>query len=100
MNRPKIGGQVLKNTKLINIRALAVATLMALSGAVSAQDTKPNTLVIWGDDVGWNNTSAYNRGMMGHQTPNIDRIANQGAMFADWYGQQSYTAGRPAFITG
>jgi arylsulfatase len=61
---------------------------------------KPNFLIIWGDDVGWNNASAYNRGMMGYSTPNIDRVAKEGALFTDWYGQQSCTAGRAAFITG
>jgi arylsulfatase len=65
-----------------------------------AQDQKPNILVIWGDDIGQFNTSAYNRGMMGYTTPNIDRIAAEGALFTDWYGQQSCTAGRAAFITG
>ena len=80
---------------------LALVAALALSAPAFAQDAeKPNILVIWGDDVGWNNTSAYNRGMMGYQTPNIDRIANEGAMFTDWYGQQSCTAGRAAFITG
>ena len=53
-----------------------------------------------GDDIGWFNVSAYNHGMMGYRTPNIDRIAKEGAMFTDWYGQQSCTAGRAAFITG
>jgi arylsulfatase len=61
---------------------------------------KPNILIIWGDDIGQFNISAYNRGMMGYKTPNIDRIANEGALFTDWYGQQSCTAGRAAFITG
>ena len=61
---------------------------------------KPNILVIWGDDIGWFNTSAYNRGMMGYRTPNIDSVANGGMMFTDAYGQQSCTAGRSAFITG
>ena len=61
---------------------------------------KPNILVLWGDDIGQFNISAYNRGMMGFKTPNIDRIANEGALFTDWYGQQSCTAGRAAFITG
>ena len=61
---------------------------------------KPNILIIWGDDIGWFNISAYNHGMMGYRTPNIDRIAKEGAMFTDWYGQQSCTAGRAAFITG
>jgi arylsulfatase len=61
---------------------------------------KPNILIIWGDDIGWFNVSAYNHGVMGYRTPNIDRIAHEGAMFTDWYGQQSCTAGRAAFITG
>jgi len=61
---------------------------------------KPNILIIWGDDIGWFNISAYNHGVMGYRTPNIDRIAKEGAMFTDWYGQQSCTAGRAAFITG
>jgi arylsulfatase len=61
---------------------------------------QPNILIIWGDDIGWFNISAYNHGIMGYKTPNIDRIAKEGAMFTDWYGQQSCTAGRAAFITG
>lgn len=61
---------------------------------------KPNICIIWGDDIGWNNSSAYNRGMMGYNTPNIDRLAKEGGLFTDWYGQQSCTAGRAAFITG
>ena len=61
---------------------------------------KPNILILWGDDIGQFNISAYNRGMMGFKTPNIDRIATEGALFTDWYGQQSCTAGRAAFITG
>jgi arylsulfatase A-like enzyme len=63
-------------------------------------DTRPNILVIIGDDVGYWNISAYNRGMMGYRTPNIDRIAKEGALFTDYYAQQSCTAGRAAFITG
>ena len=61
---------------------------------------KPNILIIWGDDIGWFNVSAYNHGIMGYRTPNIDRVAKEGCMFTDWYGQQSCTAGRAAFITG
>ena len=61
---------------------------------------KPNVLIIWGDDIGYWNVSAYNQGMMGYRTPNIDRIAKEGALFTDWYGQQSCTAGRAALITG
>jgi arylsulfatase len=61
---------------------------------------KPNILVIWGDDIGQSNISAYSKGMMGYRTPNIDRIANEGMLFTDYYGEQSCTAGRAAFIMG
>ena len=61
---------------------------------------KPNILVLWGDDIGWWNISYNSRGQMGYRTPNIDRIGNEGATFTDYYGQQSCTAGRAAFITG
>jgi len=61
---------------------------------------QPNILVLWGDDIGWWNISFNNRGQMGYRTPNIDRIANEGIAFTDYYGQQSCTAGRAAFITG
>ena len=67
--------------------------------SVSAAD-KPNILVIWGDDIGVHNISAYNHGMMGYQTPNIDRLANEGMMFTHAYAQQSCTAGRASFILG
>ena len=78
-----------------------VAFALAVSSAsLFAQAKKPNILVIWGDDIGYWNISAYNQGMMGYKTPNIDRIAKEGALFTDWYGQQSCTAGRSAFITG
>ncbi|MCP3145013.1 arylsulfatase [Pyxidicoccus xibeiensis] len=66
----------------------------------SGPGRKPNILVIWGDDIGLWNVSAYNQGMMGYRTPNIDRIAREGALLTDCYGQQSCTAGRAAFITG
>jgi arylsulfatase len=78
---------------------LTFLTLFLFAAGLEAQD-KPNILVIWGDDIGWANISAYNHGMMGYKTPNIDRIANEGAMFTDWYAQQSCTAGRAAFILG
>ena len=73
---------------------------VAMVASASAQQQKPNILVIMADDIGYWNISAYNRGMMGYRTPNIDRIANEGAIFTDYYGQQSCTAGRAAFITG
>ena len=79
---------------------LALCILAGASDTLFAQQKKPNILVIWGDDIGQFNVSAYNHGMMGYKTPNIDRIAREGAMFTDWYGQQSCTAGRAAFITG
>src|SRR5271154_1669398 len=82
---------------------LASITLLLLSitaASVNAQGKKPNIVVIMGDDVGVWNLSAYHRGMMGGRTPNIDRIANEGALFTDYYAQQSCTAGRGAFITG
>jgi arylsulfatase len=65
-----------------------------------AQEKKPNILIIWGDDIGVHNISAYNRGLMGYRTPNIDRIAREGAIFTDAYGEQSCTAGRAAFMLG
>ena len=79
----------------------AVALLFAalLATPAFAQD-RPNILVIWGDDIGQYNISAYNRGAMGYRTPNIDRIANEGLLFTDAYGENSCTAGRSAFITG
>jgi arylsulfatase A-like enzyme len=73
---------------------------IAATAQQSASVKKPNILIIWGDDIGYWNISAYNLGMMGYRTPNIDRIAKEGALFTDWYGQQSCTAGRAAFITG
>ncbi|WP_158967738.1 arylsulfatase [Chachezhania sediminis] len=73
---------------------------LALPGTLAAQDAKPNILVIWGDDIGQSNISAYTRGMMGYHTPNIDRIAEEGMLFTDYYGEQSCTAGRSSFITG
>ena len=79
---------------------LASLTVAMAVAPASAQQQKPNILVIMADDIGYWNISAYNRGMMGYRTPNIDRIANEGAIFTDYYGQQSCTAGRAAFITG
>src|SRR5215470_13873176 len=61
---------------------------------------KPNILVIWGDDIGISNLSCYSHGLMGYRTPNIDRLASEGMLFTDSYGEQSCTAGRSSFITG
>src|SRR5947209_2308433 len=74
--------------------------MAASAPAEAQQQQKPNILIIWGDDIGEFNISAYNMGRMGYRTPNIDSIAKEGAIFTDWYGQQSCTAGRAAFITG
>jgi len=77
--------------------ALAVMAVLVLAAPAHAQQAKkPNILVLFGDDIGFWNTSAYNRGMMGYRTPNIDRIAKEGAIFTDAYAQQSCTAGRAA----
>ena len=80
--------------------AAGALTIVPAAAQAPAAGKKPNILVIWGDDIGQFNISAYNMGMMGYRTPNIDRIAREGALFTDWYGQQSCTAGRAAFITG
>ena len=75
-------------------------TIAALSSTALFAADKPNILVIWGDDIGVHNISAYNHGIMGYQTPNIDRLATEGALFTDSYAQQSCTAGRSSFILG
>jgi arylsulfatase A-like enzyme len=83
------------------LRLLCAALLVVpLFARAQAKPAHPNILVIFGDDIGYWNISKYNRGMMGYRTPNIDRIATEGAIFTDAYGQQSCTAGRSAFITG
>jgi arylsulfatase len=97
---------------LLSGTAVALASIAsggAMAQAQQAQPTpapsspagqKPNILMIMGDDIGWFNPSIYHRGIMGYRTPNIDRVGNEGALFTDWYGEQSCTAGRAAFITG
>ncbi len=79
--------------------SLVALIFLSVTFLTNAQD-KPNILVIWGDDIGQTNISAYSKGMMGYRTPNIDRIANEGMIFTDYYGEQSCTAGRSSFITG
>ena len=87
---------------------LTIALLFAAAAAASAQGqaesrasgAKPNILVIFGDDIGIANISAYSDGLMGYETPNIDRIAKEGIRFLHYYGEQSCTAGRAAFLTG
>ena len=88
--------------------ALAAAIVLGVAQPTEAQQRpapapsarKPNILMIMADDIGWFNVSAYNHGVMGYRTPNIDRIAKEGALFTDWYAEQSCTAGRAAFVTG
>jgi arylsulfatase len=89
---------LIKNILFGSLASVAAATLSA--PAVAQQQQKPNIVVIWGDDIGQSNVSAYSRGMMGYKTPNIDRVANEGMMFTDYYAEQSCTAGRSSFITG
>jgi arylsulfatase len=80
--------------------SVAICISVAIDSPVMAEEKKPNILVIWGDDIGTWNISHNSRGMMGYSTPNIDRIAKEGVAFTDYYGQQSCTAGRAAFIGG
>ncbi|WP_367871647.1 arylsulfatase [Luteolibacter sp. Populi] len=81
-------------------RIAALACGLLAIAAASAQEKKPNILVLWGDDVGVTNISAYSDGLMGYSTPNLDRLAKEGARFLHYYGEQSCTAGRAAFLTG
>ena len=83
-----------------NVIATALAAGVIAATPSLAANKQPNILIMWGDDVGQFNLSSYNMGMMGYRTPNIDSLAKDGALFTDWYGQQSSTAGRAAFITG
>jgi len=99
--QPELGRRLESNSKTIMKKTILLAALSGLIGiAAHAAEKKPNILVIWGDDIGTWNISHNSRGMMGYQTPNIDRIAKEGLAFTDYYGQQSCTAGRAAFISG
>ena len=85
------------------ILVLALATTLvfaALPSKLCAQAKKPNIVIIWGDDIGLSDISAYSMGLMGFHTLNIDRIAKEGMIFTDYYAEQSCTAGRASFITG
>jgi arylsulfatase A-like enzyme len=105
----------LKNSALNRRNILLGGTTLAAASAIVANNPvqvaqaqaqpaapggKPNILVIWGDDIGVANLSAYSNGLMGYETPNIDRIGREGIMFLHYYGEQSCTAGRAAFLTG
>src|SRR5215510_1502786 len=111
---PQNGGVMKRRDLLLSGGSLLAASTLAAAATqtaqaqqpapapapAQAQGRRPNILFIMGDDIGWFNVSAYNMGIMGYRTPNIDRIGREGAVFTDWYGQQSCTAGRAAFITG
>ena len=86
--------------KLRMLLGVLLAVVMTAAMQVQAASKKPNILVIWGDDIGVHNISAYNLGIMGYKTPSIDSLAKEGAMFTDSYAQQSCTAGRASFILG
>jgi Sulfatase len=85
---------------IASILATALGALVCALAQAQAPEKKPNILVIFGDDVGQSNISAYTHGLMGYQTPNIDRIAREGMLFTDYYAENSCTAGRSTFITG
>lgn len=89
-------------TKNVLKKMIAVMGVSILSMAITlaAEEKLPNIIVIWGDDIGQSNLGVYTRGLMGYSTPNIDRIAEEGMLFTDYYAEQSCTAGRAAFITG
>ena len=94
----------MKYLRMLHRKFFLSGTILLLccfaAGQAWAQENKPNILVIWGDDIGQSNISVYTRGLMGYQTPNIDRIAKEGILFTDYYGEQSCTAGRSSFIMG
>jgi arylsulfatase A-like enzyme len=92
--------KALSNRLLAAAMPIALAASLAGLAPAAAQEQKPNILFIMGDDIGWMQPSIYHRGLMVGETPNIDRIGQQGAMFTDYYAEQSCTAGRNAFFTG
>jgi len=95
-----LGTSTLVAAATLTSEVLAQAQRAAPAGAAAPSGRKPNILVIFGDDIGQTNVSAYSFGLMGYRTPNIDRIAREGMMFTDYYAEQSCTAGRSSFITG
>jgi arylsulfatase A-like enzyme len=89
-----------EQTNRTGLLSLAATALLPASTAAVQGEKKPNIVIIWGDDIGQSNISAYSMGMMGYRTPNIDRVAKEGMIFTDYYAEQSCTAGRASFITG
>src|SRR5208283_5305206 len=88
------------STALMGVGGTAQAADPASAKPTAGQAKKPIIVIIWGDDIGQSDVSAYSRGLMGFHTPNIDRVAREGMMFTDFYAEQSCTAGRASFITG
>src|SRR5262245_18943019 len=95
----KKGGEVMSRLLLWSVFVCAIGLVTGALPVIAAEK-KPNIVIIWGDDIGQSNISAYSKGLMGYRTPNIDRVANEGIIFTDYYAEQSCTAGRAAFITG
>jgi arylsulfatase len=91
---------IMKITKALFLLTTISVAAITSAPVVAQQQQRPNIVIIWGDDIGQSNVSAYSRGMMGYQTPNIDRLASEGVMFTDHYAEQSCTAGRASFLTG
>jgi hypothetical protein len=81
--------EAIMNVKKVALHVVVIIIAVVMFSGTGFAAKKPNILVIWGDDIGWSNISKYNHGMMGYKTPNIDRIADEGAMFTDWYAQQA-----------
>ena len=100
MKQPNNKTKTMNRKPIVAALGLLSVCFVAAPDVAFAQQKKPNILVIMGDDIGWYNPSIYHRGDMGYWTPNIDSIGKEGAMFTCWYGQQSCTAGRAAFVTG
>src|SRR5262245_22888674 len=89
-----------KDMAMARRKAVTPARVTRSASLASGESRPPNILVIWGDDIGISNLSCYSHGLMGYHTPHIDRLAREGMMFTDSYGEQSCTAGRSSFITG
>jgi hypothetical protein len=93
------------NIRKVTLGAIAISSFLLASGGTTAHAQaatlkQPNIVIIWGDDIGQTDVSAYSMGLMGFHTPNIDRVAKEGMIFTDYYAEQSCTAGRASFITG
>ena len=100
MNKSIVSYSTQRVAKALPLVFAAALAFMVSTDAAFAQAKKPNIVIIWGDDIGQTDISAYSMGLMGFKTPNIDRIAKEGVIFTDYYAEQSCTAGRSSFITG